>query len=59
MTETEKLIITMLNRLYWSITQAPGVARYASDVKLFKDADSLLNPENKERNDKTIANYSK
>jgi len=32
------LIVKMLYRLFWLITQAPNVARYASDVVMFSHA---------------------
>lgn len=38
MTDGERRIITMLDRLFWLVTQAPGVARYADDVELFTRA---------------------
>ena len=59
MTESEKLIITMLNRLFWLVTAAPGVGRHAKDVNLFADADSLANPEHKEANDAIKRVYEK
>lgn len=59
MTDSEKLIIRMLNRLFWLITSVPGVARYSTDVRMFLDADSLAYPERKDDNDKCIAGYEK
>jgi len=31
----EKLIFQQLDRLFWLLLQAPGVARYKSDIVLF------------------------
>lgn len=47
-TQSERLIVAMMDRLFWLITQAPGVARYASDVELFTEvaiAAGVVDPE--------------
>lgn len=38
----DKLIMGMLYQLFWLVTQAPGVARYASDVRQFVEVAKLL-----------------
>ena len=59
MSKTEVLIIKMLSRLYWTITQAPGVIRYAFDVELFANADVLIGHCTREDADRSIAGYKK
>lgn len=44
MTEVEALQIKLLCRLFWLITQASGVARYATDVRMFVEAEKLISP---------------
>lgn len=44
MNENEALLLRLVCRLFWLITFVPGVARYASDVRLFVEAEKLISP---------------
>lgn len=57
MTRTEKLILNMLNEIFWMLSDVPGVSIDVDQVRFFNDADTLVNPENKEVNDKITASY--
>jgi hypothetical protein len=61
MSVAEKLIIKLLVRLFWLITQAPGVARYSSDVRMFGEAEKLVedNADRIKAIEQTIKGYEK
>jgi hypothetical protein len=61
MSTTEKLIVKMLVRIFWLVTQVPGVARYSSDVRFFGEAEKLTedDPKRLEFIEKTIKGYEK
>ena len=55
----EQLTIQLLNRLFWLITQTPGVARYESDVRLFEGALLKHNLITREQYERTVLSHSK
>lgn len=57
--EPERLIITMLDRLFWLMTQAPNVARYGSDVTLFTEAAMAVGAVSPEDGARRIEDYNR
>ena len=53
-TTFERNIVEMMNRLYWLITQSPGVATYGDDVKLFSEILMQYRPEQTEKLSKLV-----
>ena len=54
---TLKLILANQVRLFWLITQAQGVARYASDVEQFTRVEVMIGEEDEGTALKTINGY--
>jgi hypothetical protein len=52
-----KTIVQLMCRLFWLITQGNGVARYASDVELFTNAEVLAGLRDRESADRIINGY--
>ena len=53
----DKLIVQMLSRLFWLVTQASGHTRYASDVALFTNAEVAAGLRDRESADRIIKGY--
>ena len=51
--------LDLICELFWLITQAPGVTRYASDVRKFGITQAALHPEDAENIINTIEGYEK
>ena len=55
----EDIILHLLCRLFWLVTQADGVARYASDVKKFTEVQVSLGITTRKEADRLIESYEK
>lgn len=55
MNANEALLLRLVCRLFWLITDGPGVARYAEDVRIFIDAEKLVSPPEKHAKLETLA----
>lgn len=58
-TNGEKIIIKLICRLFWLITQISGVARYSSDVKTFVEAEIEIGSTTEKVGRKLIDDYIK
>jgi hypothetical protein len=58
-THSERLIVAMIDRLFWLTTQIPGVARYASDVELFTEVAIAAGVADPEQARKLASGYRK
>lgn len=56
-TPEHALLVRMLNRLYWLVTSAPGVANYADDVELFTRAAIGVGAVDRQEGEKLIDSY--
>jgi len=54
---TNDEIAILLYRLFWLVTQTPGVARYATDVRHFTDIAIKAGIQNPEIAEKTAKSY--